>query len=57
MYILEILRAYLIERNNDGLLARLFGIEKTLELLTRKYYQSKIRFGIEKYDKVMIIST
>ena len=37
-YIPEILRADLLERNYDDLLAGYFGVEKTLELLLYKYY-------------------
>ena len=48
-YILEILRTDLLERNHDDPLAGHFGVEKTLELLTRKYYWPKMRADVEKY--------
>ena len=48
-YIPETLRADLLERNHDDPLAGHFGIEKTLELLTCKYYWPKIRSDVEKY--------
>ena len=37
-YIPETLRADLLERNHDDPSAGHFGVEKTLELLSRKYY-------------------
>ncbi len=48
-YIPKILRADLLERNHDDPLAGHFGIEKTPELLSRKYYWLKMRVNIEKY--------
>ena len=48
-YIPETLRANLLEKNHDDPLARHFGVEKTLELLTRKYYWPKMRADIKKY--------
>ena len=48
-YIAETLQADLQERNHDDPLARHFGVEKTLELLTRKYYWRNMRTDIEKY--------
>ena len=37
-YVLEIIRTELISRHHDDLLAGHFGIEKTRELIARKYY-------------------
>ena len=48
-YIPETLQADLLERNHDNLLAGHFGVEKTLELLSRKYYWPKMRADVEKY--------
>ena len=48
-YIPETLRTDLLERNHDDPLAGHFGVEKTLELLTRKYYWPKMRVDVEKY--------
>ena len=50
-YILETLQADLLERNHDDLLARHFGVEKTLELLTCKYYWPKMKADVEKYEQ------
>ena len=48
-YIPEALRTDLLERNHDDPLAGHFGVERTLELLSRKYYWPKMRADIEKY--------
>lgn len=48
-YILETFWANLLEKNYDDLLARYFGLEKTLEFPLYKYYWLKIRVDIEKY--------
>ena len=48
-YIPETLQTNLLERNHDDPLAGHFGVEKTLELLTRKYFWPKIRADVEKY--------
>ncbi len=39
----------LLEKNHDDPLAGHFGVEKTLELLIRKYYWLKMRADVEKY--------
>ncbi len=49
LYIPGTLRADLLERNHDDCLAGYFGVQKTLELLSRKYYWPKMRADIEKY--------
>lgn len=43
------LRQAILRRNHDDPLAGHFGVEKTLELLTRKYYWPKIRRCVEEY--------
>ncbi len=47
-YIPETLRADLLERNHDDPRAGHFGVEKTLELLSHKYYWPKMRTDVEK---------
>ncbi len=37
-YIMKVIRSELISRHHDDPLAGHFGIEKTCELITRKYY-------------------
>ncbi len=49
LYIPRILRVDLLEKNHDDPLAGHFGVEKTLELLSRKYYWPKMRADIGKY--------
>ena len=48
-YIPETLRADLLKKNHDDLLEGYFGVEKTLEFLSREYYWPKKRADIEKY--------
>ncbi len=48
-YIPETFRTDLLERNHDDPLAGHFGVEKTFELLTHKYYWPKMRADVEKY--------
>ena len=48
-YIPETLQADLLERNHDDPLAGYFGVEKTLEFFTQKYYWPKMRTDIERY--------
>ena len=38
-----------MERNHDDSLAGHFGVEKTLKLLSRKYYWPKMRADVKKY--------
>ena len=38
LYVLEIIRSELISRHHDNLLVGYFGIDKTKELVGRKYY-------------------
>ena len=37
-YVLEIIRSEVINRHHNNLLARYFGIDKTRELVSRKYH-------------------
>ena len=48
-YIFETLQVDLLEENLDDSLAGYFGVEKTLELFSRKYYWLKMRVVVEKY--------
>ena len=48
-YIGENFRTNLLERNHDDPLVGHFGVEKTRELLTCKYYWPNMRADVEKY--------
>ena len=48
-YIPEIIRTQLISRHHNDPLAGHFGIEKTQELVTRKYYWETLRYDVEVY--------
>ena len=48
-YIPEIIRTELISRHHDDPLAGHFGIEKTRELVARKYYCETLRNNVEIY--------
>ena len=48
-YIPEIIRTELISRHHDDPLAGHFGIEKTRELIARKYYQETFHHDVEVY--------
>ena len=50
-YVLEIIRAELISRHYDDLLASHFGIKKTRELVAQKYYWPTFCHDIENYVK------
>ena len=50
-YIPEIIRTELISRHHDDPLAGHFGIEKTRELIARKYYWPSLRQDVEAYVK------
>ena len=50
-YVPEIIRTELISRHHDDPLAGHFGIEKTRELLSRKYYWPTLRRDVEDYVK------
>ena len=50
-YILEIIRTELISRHHDNPLAGHFSIEKTQELVARKYYWPTLRHDIDNYVK------
>ena len=50
-YIPEIIRSELISRHHDDPLAGHFGIDKTRELIARKYYWPTLRQDIEAYVK------
>ena len=49
LYIPEIIRTELISRHYDDPLAGYFGIEKTRELVARKYYWETLRHDVEVY--------
>ena len=48
-YVPEIIRMELISRHHDNPLAGYFGIEKTRELLSRKYYWPTLRRDVDNY--------
>ena len=48
-YVPEIIQTELISRHHDDPLAGHFGIEKTQELLSRKYYWPTLRRDVEDY--------
>ena len=50
-YVPKIIRTELISRLHDDPLARHFGIEKTRELIARKYYWPSLRRNVEDYVK------
>ncbi len=50
-YVLKIIRSKLISRHHNDLLAGHFGIEKTRELIARKYYWPTLRRDVEAYVK------
>ncbi len=53
-HIPETLRADLLKKNHDDLLQGHFGVEKTLELLSRKYYWPKKGLILRNIYKVVI---
>ena len=48
-YVPEIIRSEVISRHHNDLLARHFSIDKTRELLGRKYYWPSLRRDVESY--------
>ena len=50
-FVPEAIRIELISRHHDNPLADYFGIEKTRELLARKYYWPTLRHNVEAYVK------
>ena len=50
-YVSDIVRTELIIGNHNGPLAGHFGIEKTRELVARKYYWKTLRHNVENYFK------
>ena len=48
-YVPELIRTELISQHHDDLLASHFGIEKTRELIARKYYWETLRRNVESY--------
>ena len=51
LYVLKIIQTELISRHHDDLLAGYFGIEKTREFLSRKYYWPTLRHDVNNYVK------
>ena len=49
LYVPEIIRSNVISRHYDDLLAGHFGIDKTRELVGRKYYWPSLRKDVENY--------
>ncbi len=49
LYVPEIVRTKLISRHHDDPLAGHFGIDKTRELIARKYYWPTLRHDVEAY--------
>ncbi len=50
-YVPKVIRSELISRHHDDPLASHFGIEKTRELIARKYYWPTLRRDVEAYVK------
>ena len=50
-FVPEVIRTELISRHHDDPLAGHFGIDKTRELVTRKYYWPTLRHDVEEYVK------
>ncbi len=50
-YVPKVIRSELISRHYDDPLAGHFGIEKTRELIARKYYWPTLRRDVEAYIK------
>ena len=50
-YLPEIIRTEIISRHHDDPLAGHFGVEKTRELVARKYYWPTLRADIDTYVK------
>ena len=51
LYVSEIIHFEVINHHNDDLLIGYFGIDKTRELVGRKYYWPSLRKDIEAYVK------
>ena len=49
LHVPEMIRTELISRHHDNPLARHFGIEKTRELVARKYYWLRLRRDVKNY--------
>ncbi len=50
-YVPKVIRSELISKSHDDLLVGYFGIEKTRELIARKYYWPTLRRDVEAYVK------
>lgn len=50
-YVPKLIKTQLISRHQNDLLVGPFGIDKTSELVARKYYWETLRHDIEKYIK------
>ncbi len=50
-YVLKVIHSELINRHHDDLIAGHFGIEKTWELIAKKYYWPTLRRDVEAYVK------
>ena len=48
-YVPEIIRTELINKHHDNLLAGYFGIKKTRELFSQKYYWPTLRRDVDNY--------
>ena len=48
-YVLEIIYSKVISRHHNDFLARHFGIDKTRELVGRKYYWPSLKKDVENY--------
>jgi hypothetical protein len=51
---LDLLRIELLKRNHDDLNARHFDVLRTIELIKKKYYWSRMTFDIKQYIDVCI---
>ena len=48
-YVLEIVRSEVINCHYNNLLAKYFGIDKTRELIGRKYYWPRLKKDVKSY--------
>ena len=55
LYVPEIIRSKVISRHHDDLLSGHFGIDKTRELVDRKYYWPSLRKDVENYIRGCVV--
>lgn len=49
LYVLEVIQTELISHHHDDPLTSHFGIDKTQELIAKKYYWSTLRYNVKSY--------